>query len=171
MKHRLFLARFFLAAALVTAGLIFWFSAQKGATSQAASDSISLRLARFFAPDYPQMTPRARQSYLELMATLVRKNAHFCEFMLLGFNLMGAVRFYRPALPSGPSRLRAWGLGTLYAVTDELHQLFVNERAALATDVLIDSAGALAGTFVMALFLLLLSKWLKQPELDFPRPL
>ena len=43
--------------------------------------------------------------------------------------------------------------GTAYAVTDELHQLFVPGRAGMISDVLIDSLGVLFGCFLIyALF-------------------
>ena len=38
--------------------------------------------------------------------------------------------------------LEIYGTSSLYAVTDELHQLFVSDRAGRVTDWLIDSAGA-----------------------------
>jgi VanZ family protein len=77
--------------------------------------------------------------------------------MLLGFNVMGALRFYFPKLTDGGCRLRAVGIAMLYAATDELHQLFVSERSAQVMDVLIDSAGSLTGTFVLTVGLTILA--------------
>ena len=156
MKHPKFWARFFLIAAIVTAALIFWFSAQKGARSQAMSDPLTLHVARMLRPDFMTLSRRARRSYLEMLSNVVRKNAHFCEYMLLGFNVMGALRFYFPKLTDGGCRLRAVGIATLYAATDELHQLFVSERSAQVMDVLIDSAGSLTGTLVLTLCMAIL---------------
>lgn len=156
MKHTKFWARFFLAAAIVTAALIFWFSAQKGATSQSLSDGITLKVARLLRPDLMQMSGKKRWSFLNLLTVVIRKNAHFCEYALLGFNLAGHLRFRWPQAPGGRCRLWAVGLATLYAVTDEVHQLFVSERSAQVLDVLIDSAGSLAGTLVMTLCLAIL---------------
>ena len=59
MKHRVFWARFFLVAALVTAALIFWFSAQKGEKSQLMSDGITLRVAHILKPDFKEMPTSA----------------------------------------------------------------------------------------------------------------
>ena len=157
MKHPKFWARFFLVAAIVTAALIFWFSAQKGEQSQAISDPLTLHVAKILRPDFMRMTRKARISYLEWLSAIVRKNAHFCEFMLLGFNLMGAMRFYFPKLTDGACRLRALGIAVLYAASDELHQRFVSNRSSQALDVLIDSAGSLTGTLVFTLALALLA--------------
>ncbi len=46
-----------------------------------------------------------------------------------------------------PSRFWAWAWGGafLYAVTDEIHQLFVPRRAGRVLDVCIDSLGSLIG--------------------------
>ena len=49
------------------------------------------------------------------------------------------------------------GIAVAYAITDELHQMFVSDRAARALDVLIDSAGSLTGTFVLTLGLTILA--------------
>jgi len=162
MKHPKRWARFFLVASLVTAALIFYFSAQKGIDSSALSDGITRRIARLIRPGYRSMSREARQSYFELMSTIIRKNAHFCEFMLLGFNLMGFMRFRDREMPSLRCRLWAWGIATAYGAVDELHQLFINERAAMVLDVLIDSAGGLVGTLAMTAFLLLLAMLLKR---------
>ena len=51
-------------------------------------------------------------------------------------------------LPTPPAAAAAWVLTTLYAATDEFHQLFVPGRACLATDVAIDSSGALLGAAI-----------------------
>ena len=69
--------------------------------------------------------------------------------------------FSKPVTPSGtlisvrfPHRLNAplptdvTLSGTVYAVSDELHQLFVPGRSCMPADVLLDSAGVLAGTLL-----------------------
>jgi VanZ family protein len=66
---------------------------------------------------------------------VLRKIAHAAEFAVLGFLLLRAV--------GGPQV--ALGLGIAYAVSDEIHQHFVPGRLGSPIDVLIDSAGVLAG--------------------------
>ena len=87
----------------------------------------------------------------ELVETIIRKIAHFSEYFVLGFFLMlhiDAVRdFMGKSLRFGLmvlSALIAFG----YAGSDEIHQMFVDGRAAMFTDVLIDTAGAMLGIFV-----------------------
>ena len=50
------------------------------------------------------------------------------------------------------------GFGDLSAVTDELHQIAVGGRAAMARDVLIDSAGVLCGALLALLCVYLAAK-------------
>jgi VanZ family protein len=66
---------------------------------------------------------------------LLRKVAHVTEYAVLGALLLRATR--RPGL--------ALALAALYAVSDEVHQHFVEGRHAALVDVLIDSTGALVG--------------------------
>lgn len=162
MKHQKAWACFFLAAALITAAMIFYFSAQKAVDSAALSDQITLRIAPIIRPDYFQLAPEVQRSYLELLSSVIRENAHFCEFMLLGFNLMAWLRLRDPSAPVRRCRLWAWGIATAYAVTDELHQLFVSERVCQVVDMLIDSAGGLVGTFVAVVFLSLMASLQKR---------
>jgi VanZ family protein len=56
----------------------------------------------------------------------------------------------------GPGKwlpLTAWAAGTLYAGTDELHQLMTDGRSGQWTDVLLDSSGVLTGVALALLIL------------------
>ena len=44
--------------------------------------------------------------------------------------------------------LCAWATGTIYSITDEIHQMFVPGRACAPLDMLIDSAGVAAGVII-----------------------
>ena len=80
---------------------------------------------------------------------IVRKAAHFSEYMLLGFWLWLTVWAYT----ARPLRYLVWMLffGLLIPVTDETFQLFVPGRAGQVTDVLIDFCGVLCGLLAGAL--------------------
>ena len=69
---------------------------------------------------------------------VLRKLAHAGEYAVLGLLLARAV-----------AELPAFALGVAYAVTDEVHQAFVNGRQAALLDVAIDAAGALAGILLL----------------------
>ena len=74
---------------------------------------------------------------------IVRKMAHFCEYMLEGFLLMLCLRVYTRRFV----RHIAWPVlgGLLTALTDETIQLFSDGRSSQITDVWLDFAGILAG--------------------------
>lgn len=69
---------------------------------------------------------------------VLRKLAHFAEYAILGGLLLRALR--RPWL--------ALALGSLYAVTDEVHQTFVRGRVGSPKDWAIDTAGVAVGVVV-----------------------
>ena len=85
---------------------------------------------------------------------LVRKLAHFCEYLLEGFLLMLCMRVYsrRPLRHITVPMLA----GVLTALTDKTIQLFSEGRSSQVTDVWLDSAGVLAGILAA---LLLMGLW------------
>ena len=66
---------------------------------------------------------------------VLRKGAHLAEYAILGALLVRALARELPGLV----------VGVAYAVTDEIHQTFVEGRAGRAVDVAIDAAGVAAG--------------------------
>ena len=66
---------------------------------------------------------------------ILRKCAHMAEFGLLWFLWWRALGYGNRAIPA------AIAIG--YAITDEIHQSFVDGRHAAVEDVLIDGAGVL----------------------------
>lgn len=82
---------------------------------------------------------------------LIRKAAHFAEFAALGLSLALAAACWFPAM-AWPARFRLAALtGVVSAAVDEGIQLFRAGRSARLTDLLIDSAGVLAGLLAAAL--------------------
>ena len=134
-----------LAAVIAVAVMIFLFSAQEGAESAQLSAGVTEAVLNVVIPEYRQMPMARKLEYLNIAGFWVRKCAHFTEYALLGALLtlhlhyvMQGQRFRRVAL-------RAWCFATLYACTDELHQMYVGGRGPAVRDVLIDSAGAMTG--------------------------
>ena len=74
--------------------------------------------------------------------TILRKAAHMAEYAILGALLLRAVGRELPALL----------VGVAYAVTDEIHQHFVEGRHASAIDVALDAVGVAVGIFLLRLF-------------------
>lgn len=88
----------------------------------------------------------------ESLGLFVRKAAHFTEFMILGMcltlNVKDRLQLKGSSLDFGRLWMPAWLIATAYAATDEIHQLFVPERACAFADVCIDSCGAALGALV-----------------------
>lgn len=126
------------ALCLAVMALIFYFSARTADESVAQSSSVLLFLEKIFGRT--------------LTSFAVRKGAHFAEYAALGFLLANAL------FQSGKKRWGVWaaGLASLYAATDEVHQLFVPGRACQLTDWLLDTAGGAAGAALFLALLLLL---------------
>lgn len=74
---------------------------------------------------------------------LLRKCGHLTEYGIFGMLMAWA----QPGLTVDRAGL-TWGAAALYAASDEWHQTFVPSRGPAVTDVLIDSAGALAGLVI-----------------------
>ena len=85
----------------------------------------------------------------ETVGFVVRKTAHFTEYMVLGACLLLNVRDCFAHLHPRQMWGLAWLLGTAYAVTDELHQRFVPERSCEPRDMCIDAAGVALGALIM----------------------
>jgi VanZ family protein len=73
--------------------------------------------------------------------TVGRKLIHFGEYALLCFLWW---RLFRTAMPDRRAAVVALLVSSLYAVTDELHQSFVDGRHGTPVDWAIDTAGAAA---------------------------
>jgi VanZ family protein len=79
-------------------------------------------------------------SGLGVWDTVLRKIAHVGEYAVLGALLYRAVRREPAAIV----------LGSLYAVTDEVHQSFVAGRHGSPVDWLIDTAGVVVGVLLLS---------------------
>jgi len=132
--------------------LIFYFSSQDGTESHKVSAGLLqyLKVLTLVLPEYVQ-------NYLIKylingngnLEFLLRKVAHFTEYFILSFI------FYRAMIVSG-SRIKKSIIVTvifcfLYAVSDEIHQLFVPGRVFAVRDIIIDTSGALLGMAIVGL--------------------
>ena len=81
----------------------------------------------------------------DTLTLVVRKAAHFTEFLLLGMSLKWGLQSKHARPPQPREYLSAFLIGTAYAVTDEIHQLFVPGRSCELRDICIDMLGVLTG--------------------------
>lgn len=148
-KGRKWLIFFLWLLVIAVAVMIFCFSAQDAELSAQTSTGLAVFVLRLFVPGFDAMTAKEQWVYFDQLLLFVRKAAHFTEFAMLGASLrllFHALALRRPALI-------AWVAGTLYACTDELHQMFVDGRGPMWQDVCIDSAGVMIAVLLVTLWL------------------
>ncbi len=128
--------------------MIFAFSMEDADRSNETSGTVTRIVLSVIAPGYEQLAPERQEELFNSVQTVIRKCAHFSEYTLLGLVLRLCLESWFGQ--SGRKRLGlwAWAGGTLYACTDELHQLLVDGRSGQLMDVMIDSSGVLLGAFL-----------------------
>lgn len=130
---------------------IFVNSAQAASDSSGYSKLVTERLIKLFVRDFDSLSQSERNGLVDRFEHGVRKLAHFCEYAALGFVL--TLCLFELSKLGGRARLIilcSIAICCVYAITDEVHQLFVPGRTARVTDVLIDTAGAALGSLIAA---------------------
>ena len=97
---------------------------------------------------YFSSIPDLRSGLPDIFDIVLRKIAHAGEFGILAILVMRAISSLKQQHSRKPSFnviLIVIIIVILYAISDEIHQGFVSGRVASATDVLIDSIGAILG--------------------------
>ncbi|MBQ7542300.1 MAG: VanZ family protein [Clostridia bacterium] len=120
------------ATAALCAAAIFLFSSQNGADSAELSGSVMLPFVRVLY-----------ELFGDASHNVFRKFAHFFIFAALMFFVYHA--FFRTRRRRRLSPGLPFLLCVLYAVSDEVHQLFVPERACRLFDVGVDALGCVLG--------------------------
>ena len=126
VNYRIVLAYVIVAMWMV---LIFLLSHQDSTVSSGQSGAILQTIQDTFHIQVPEV--------------FIRKNAHFFLYCILGCLVYSAMRLHqwRPRTAAIVSSI----VVVLYAISDEIHQLFVPGRSGEMRDVLIDSIAGLIG--------------------------
>ena len=154
----------FLLIALAVSVFIFNMSAQNANESAKISGGLIYKLAEIFNPDFKDVDSTAQQSIVEAFQFIIRKSAHFLIYAILAFNVCGFCSTFKVNF----KYLVLFPLlfSVAYAVSDELHQLFVIGRSCEFRDVLIDSAGAVLGVITLVIFIKVIHKLQLRKNLD-----
>lgn len=128
---------------LLWAGVIFSASTDLGSVKHTS---------RIIGPVLRWLVPGISEEAVGLVQLSVRKASHAIEYAILAFMVWRA-RFQRSASVPRPwasgIAWQAWSAATVYAMTDEFHQWFNPSREASVRDVMIDSAGAALGVWLV----------------------
>lgn len=125
---------------IVWMAFIFFMSSQPGDVSSKQSNFVVLLL------DTLGIDLNSR--FGDLSTLIIRKGAHFTEYMILYFLAFNLLRLYI-------NRKKAYIYSLFivfgYACSDEFHQLFVVGRSGQFKDVLIDTSGGIFGSMLVVL--------------------
>ena len=126
---------------------IFFFSSQTAEVSSKTSSGLAQKIAEFIVRI---MKSGDADEIRHTIHNLVRKIAHFALFFMLSVSVANTVfQLFRT------ERFRLFIYTSVfclfYAITDEIHQIFVPGRAGMVRDVIIDLFGAMIGAGVFLL--------------------
>ena len=136
----------YLALVLIWMLTVFMFSNQNGEKSQGTSRKISAIVAQIFTHNQ-EINEDEKEVILEKVDHVIRKMAHYSIYAIGGILLYNYIRTL--TTKTKKAIVIAILLGIIYAITDELHQYFMNGRSAQITDVIIDSLGIFTGVILM----------------------
>ena len=109
--------------------------------------------SRFIVPFLRWLKPDISPEALASIHFIVRKCAHVGEYAVLALLLLRAAIFMTNLKRSlAILYVSVWIACLFVATTDEFHQTFVASRGASATDIIIDSGGAILGLLIGAIF-------------------
>ncbi len=126
-------------------GIIFYFSAQPSDESIESTNivvNVLYKMCNVFSINNFDV-----QAFSDKYFTIIRKIAHFTEFLVLGVLMYSNLKEYRVNKYLYLSML----LSIIYAISDEVHQIFVEGRYCSIKDILIDSCGAVSGIILIHL--------------------
>ncbi|ADQ47161.1 VanZ family protein [Caldicellulosiruptor kronotskyensis 2002] len=137
MKSRIYIRW---ALVFVWMTVIFCFSAQEGAISHQKSFSIAIFAEKFieFFTGKDLINSHNRKNF-ELF---IRKLAHVTEYFILSMLFYKA--FFECNRNSKKSFILTFIFSVAYAISDEVHQIFVSGRGPSAVDVMIDTIGIIS---------------------------
>ena len=158
MKRKPLLFIIYIVLTLGLMWLIFSLSSDNGNESSALSDMVKMWVSNILNHIFPDF-------FVNFITDKIRKIAHFGAYMCLGitsslalsegFRVFATSKSFKP-LFYGISLL----ICILYAISDEIHQLYVPGRCGSPIDVLIDTFGALTGCTIICLITL----WIQKKE-------
>jgi VanZ family protein len=109
--------------------------------------------SRFIVPFLRWLKPNISPDTLASIHFIFRKCAHVSEYAVLALLLLrGATFMTNLKWSMSILCVSVWVACVFVAATDEFHQTFIRSRGASARDIMIDSAGAIVGLLIGAIF-------------------
>ena len=121
---------------------IFIFSNQNGEKSGSVSRDFTKKVIEILHID-KNLNEIEKENLIENSQFIVRKLAHFTIYTIAGINLYGFINTYN--IKNKYKMIGTLLVGIIYAISDEIHQMFSGGRTPAVMDVFIDSCGVLFG--------------------------
>ena len=121
---------------------IFIFSSQNGDKSGSTSRGFTKKIIEILQLD-KNLSESEKENLIENSQFIIRKLAHFTIYTIAGINIFGFVNTFD--MKKKNKILGTLLVGIIYAISDEIHQMFSGDRTPAIRDVVIDSCGALFG--------------------------
>lgn len=136
----------YLALVIIWMLTVFIFSNQNGEKSQGTSRKMSNIIVKAVTYN-KEINEDEKEEILKKIDHLIRKIAHYTIYTLGGLIIYNYIRTF--SINKIKVILISVLVGIIYAITDELHQFFMDGRSAQITDVIIDSLGICTGVCLM----------------------
>lgn len=126
--------------------IIFKFSSEDSGKSTGTSDFVIDTIINI-NPFTRNLDDVKKEDIKENIKMPIRKLAHFSIYTVLGITTM--LHMFTYAISKSKKMGSSLVIGMLYAISDEIHQLFVPGRSGQITDVCIDTIGVLFGISIV----------------------
>lgn len=137
MKKYLLIINFILL--IIWMGVIFNFSSDNGSTSSSKSERFLIKVVEIFKKD--ELSDVDKQEIINKYGYLIRKCAHMFSYFIL--SILSFLLLYQILALKPITIFYTFIFCFIYAITDEIHQVFIPDRVGSIIDVLIDSCGSL----------------------------
>lgn len=137
--------------------LIFFMSSQTAVESNATSSGLSQWLFSLISPKFNELSVAEQKAIISEFSFFVRKTAHFIMYAVLGVLSFLSLITYKN-IPYIYRTVFSVLICILYAIGDEIHQLFISGRSGEIRDILLDSSGS----FLAILLCFILVKKIKK---------
>ena len=154
-----------LLALILLADLIFIFSnsAQNSTASADTSKGVTEAVAPVIISKYEEMNEEEKLAAIVSLDGVIRETAHLLQFTPIGFCLYLLLVTYEDKKKLHKYKIPiTFGFGLLYAISDEVHQLFSPGRAFELFDILMDVSGVAVGCLGAILLTLIIKAVQKQ---------
>ncbi|MGI6424217.1 MAG: VanZ family protein [Tepidanaerobacteraceae bacterium] len=125
-------------AVLLWMGVIFYFSHQPALEST----ELSSKVTKIIINTLEKINPNAEID-VKVFSYIVRKAAHFSLYFVLGFLVINGL--WKSGIYGSKGIYLGVFISLLYAISDEVHQLYVPGRGGQVQDVILDTVGSVVG--------------------------